>query len=360
MSIKRQCRGCGAYIQSENPNTVGYLPAHLLNEPGKELICQRCYRIKHYGKHEDYSGMSDAEQVIAHGLNWAQGVIVILDIMDFEASIPAQIEQFAAKENVIIALNKVDLLPPKTPVSEAVEWAVKRLSCRRIDGEVIPISSTTGYGIKELLAVLAESDARRWLVAGVTNAGKSTLITKILQKDGKNRGLTPTTARFPGTTVACTRWNLAHGLVLSDSPGLAPKGRLTDLVCLDCAVKLIPSQRLNVGVYRLNTRGALVIPGLAAFRSLEDDALLIGFTASQVKWQRANVQKLDDWLQSRCASCAVAKWQRAEVRIDPQHDLYVHGLGWISIRHKSIVGELTIPHGVEFTVRPNLIGGKME
>lgn len=360
MNKNRQCRGCGATLQSENPNAVGYLPEHLLSEPGKELICQRCFRIRHYSQHQEYQGISDAEQVIAQSMNWAQGTILILDLMDFEASIPRNIDLFTGKQNIVVALNKVDLLPPKTPVLEARDWALRRLRALNIKAEVVPISSLSGFGIKDLLAALYESSARRWLVCGVTNVGKSTLITKILQSQGKKQGLTPTTARFPGTTVACTRWAIDQGIILSDSPGLTSQGRLTDFVCMDCAVKLIPSQRLNVSVYNLKSQGALVVPGLAAFRPKQDGALIIGFTASQVKWQRANISKLDSWLTQSCAECRVTKWDRVDVELKPHQDLYIHGLGWISVRHHSTAGELIIPHGVDFTVRPNLIGGKLE
>lgn len=359
MKTQRQCPGCGAVLQSDHPDALGYLPRHVLKSEQDELICQRCYRIRHYGKNQAYTDQWDAEQVVLEGLKWAQGIVVILDLMDFEASIPRNIRRFIHKHEAIIVLNKVDLLPPRTSVLEAKQWAEDYLHNLGIDTEVVAVSSTTGYGIESLLAKMARSTAQKWIVTGVTNAGKSSLIAKVLQHQARDTHLVPTTALFPGTTVALTRWNLDHGLVLSDSPGLVPKGRLTDLVCPDCAVKLIPAQRLKVSLHRINQRTALVIPGLAAVQPQNNkDTVVVGFTASLVAWQRANADKISNWLAQRCGSCRFEEWTDVDVTVEPNQELYIHGLGWVSIRGHRFACKLTIPKGVDYTIRANLIGEK--
>jgi len=84
------CQGCGAKIQSTDPEKFGYVPEHLLEEGGS-IICQRCYRIIHYGRHELGAVQADqALQSIAHGLDWAQGVVLVVDILDFESGLPPE------------------------------------------------------------------------------------------------------------------------------------------------------------------------------------------------------------------------------------------------------------------------------
>jgi len=359
MKEQRQCQGCGAYLQSDQPDALGYLPRHILESGQGEMICQRCYRIKHYGKDQTYNNQLDTEKVILEGLDWAQGIVVILDLMDFEASIPRNILRWARKHEMIAVLNKVDLLPPRTRPGEASTWARHRLLALGIDPEIIPASSITGHGITDLLAAINRMPAQKWIVIGVTNSGKSSLISRILQHQVKAPRLLPTTSAFPGTTVALTRWDLDHGIVLSDSPGLVPKGRLTDLVCPDCAVRLIPSRQLKVGVHPINNRSALVVPGLAAVQPhAREEVVLVGFTASQVAWRRANADKIPGWLAQQCGNCRLPQWVTHDVSLEPNEDLYINGLGWVSARRRPVECTLTIPRGVEYTVRVNLIGAK--
>ena len=40
MKTQRQCPGCGAVLQSDHPDALGYLPRHVLKSEQDELICQ--------------------------------------------------------------------------------------------------------------------------------------------------------------------------------------------------------------------------------------------------------------------------------------------------------------------------------
>ena len=49
------CIGCGATIQTEDKDKLGYTPQSALEkglETG-ELYCQRCYRLRHYNEISD-------------------------------------------------------------------------------------------------------------------------------------------------------------------------------------------------------------------------------------------------------------------------------------------------------------------
>ena len=40
-----RCIGCGAIIQSNNPEQLGYVAEAILIERGKDVYCKRCYEI---------------------------------------------------------------------------------------------------------------------------------------------------------------------------------------------------------------------------------------------------------------------------------------------------------------------------
>lgn len=359
MSKKRQCRGCGSHLQSESSNQPGYLPAHLLTDNSRELICQRCYKIKHYGKITMYQAQPDADQVISNGMKWAEAVIIVLDLFDFAASIPKNASEIINNKPVVFVINKIDLLPPKTSVAEAKQWVSQRLEDLELHAPVYMVSGTTGAGVEELSQVITDSTAGKLMIIGVTNSGKSTLIGQILKAHNRPLASTPTTSTIPGTTAERLEWKLGHNKVLSDTPGFIPTGRLSDLVCQDCAMRLIPQQKLHVKVHELGKNSALVIPGYAAVKPLSQDrSVLVGFTASEVVWLRTNEAKINQRLNQVDCECFAPKWNTVTIEVPNHHDLMIHGLGWVSARKADLVCELTIPEGIGYTVWPNLIGGK--
>ncbi len=45
------CAGCGVSIQTEDKQGVGYAPESALKR--EHVICQRCFRLKHYNEVQD-------------------------------------------------------------------------------------------------------------------------------------------------------------------------------------------------------------------------------------------------------------------------------------------------------------------
>ena len=41
--MTKYCKGCGARLQNDDENAIGYVPTL------DSSYCQRCYRIRHYG-----------------------------------------------------------------------------------------------------------------------------------------------------------------------------------------------------------------------------------------------------------------------------------------------------------------------
>ncbi|MFG0935037.1 ribosome biogenesis GTPase YqeH, partial [Staphylococcus sp. 231237_7MaSpsaltlick] len=46
-----KCIGCGAPLQSEDPDAPGYVPEHNLFR--EDVICKRCFRLKNYNEVQD-------------------------------------------------------------------------------------------------------------------------------------------------------------------------------------------------------------------------------------------------------------------------------------------------------------------
>ena len=75
-----KCIGCGVEIQTEDKNEVGYAPASSLEK--EQVICQRCFRLKHYNEIQDVSLTDDDFLRILNGIGKSDALVVkIVDIL---------------------------------------------------------------------------------------------------------------------------------------------------------------------------------------------------------------------------------------------------------------------------------------
>lgn len=98
MTEMLHCIGCGAGIQSENPNEVGYTPTSSLEK--ETVICKRCFRLKNYNEIQPVSLTSEDFLRILNGLGEQEGLIVkIVDIFDFNGSWLPGLHRFVGEKS---------------------------------------------------------------------------------------------------------------------------------------------------------------------------------------------------------------------------------------------------------------------
>lgn len=350
----RFCQGCGAEIQTEDEKQFGFVPEHLLTEDS--VLCQRCFRITHYGKDElGAVSASDSLESIRSGVRWATGSVLVVDLIDFESGLPSELVSLVRNKPLVVAVNKVDLMPKQTPLPEVEIWVRRRLrdyGLRQVT--ICLVSAVTGFGFPELADSLAEL-GNKVIFAGVTNVGKSSVLQRLLQMrigGGKRKSIKPTVSPYPGTTVSVSRWHCPGNLILADSPGYVPQGRMSDVVSPEQAVQIIPHRSLSSHLYPTKVGDLLFIEKLGAVECVDTtgEGLLIGFTGSGVRWQKSSVRHVEKWVDDT--------WQKHSVQLKPREDLVIHGLGWVSARKAKFKLTLHIPTGVSYSIRPNLIGPK--
>ncbi len=354
----KYCQGCGARIQSTKSEDFGFVPEHLQDKD--ELLCQRCFRINHYGRNElGAIAARDALESIQAGTDWASGVCLVADLLDFEASLPAPLLGLLRGKEVVLAANKVDLIPPTTSPKELERWVKDRLDYLGLPITVALVSAANGYGFPNLAELFVKL-GQRILFVGVTNVGKSSVLQRLLQMrigGGQRKGIEPTISPYPGTTVSVSRWSCPGGLILADSPGFVPQGRISDMVTPEQALEVIPHKKLSSHLYPVQTGDAVFIRGLCAIECLASNGhgLLLGFTGSGVKWQKSSSKQTEKWLNG---DGQIKEWQEHLVQIQPGEDLSISGLGWVSARKSAYKLRVHLPAGADFSIRPNLIGQK--
>ena len=227
----------------------------------KKVICKRCHGLQNFGEAPEMlrPGWTDepmlSQEKFRHlllPLKEKPAVIVALvDLFDFSGSILPELDSIAGENPVIIAANKADLLPSKMGQTRAENWVRRELEylgvecIANIGGAVRLVSCKTGFGIAQMLAKakgLADEYDCDIYVVGAANAGKSTLINHIIEKNNfdkdkprakKRAGNSNarkgavTTSPLPGTTLEFIKIEMGDGLTLYDTPGLLVPKTLT-------------------------------------------------------------------------------------------------------------------------------------
>lgn len=361
------CRGCGTILQSIDPEEPGYVPETV--QQRKQLICQRCYRITHYGEAGTVQPDSaKIRQNIQKAIDISQFLVLVVDFSDLAGTVGVW-KSYLGKHRYVIAVNKIDLLPKQTPITEVVGYLKEYLTNLEMPHprEIIPVSGLNGDGIDKLLRRLTFETANGEKIAllGVTNVGKSSLVKKILAEEGTTG--TPTISKFPGTTLGLSNWGILKGRnTLVDTPGLNPGNRLGDVLCPQCG-SIYTAVRLERKLWGIKPGKGIIIGGIFGVENQGDsEIVLLTFTAEGIHFHRTDNVKLEEsieaqpeWLRKLCKEClAKLCWKTKEIAVQPNHDIAVAGLGWVSLRGGEAKLRLIFPEGIAWEIRPALIGKK--
>ncbi|WP_442603653.1 ribosome biogenesis GTPase YqeH [Paenibacillus sp. KN14-4R] len=363
------CAGCGVKLQLEDPSKLGFVPPEaFLKEP---VICQRCYRIKHYNEASSIALDQDDFLKILGGIGKTNSLVVnIVDIFDFEGSMIAGLQRFVGNNPVILVVNKIDLLPKVTNYNRIVNWVQKQAKQWGLRvADVVLCSAKRNMGFERVIESLGEHRGNQDIyVVGATNVGKSTLINRLIS-DFSDLGSELTTSSYPGTTLDLVKIPLEDGKSIIDTPGIVYKHRLTELISRRDLAKVMPSATIKPMIYQLNEEQTLFVGALARFDFIKGDRQSFTFYISNaLKLHRTKLERADDLYANHKGELLtpptkdevenLPKFVKQQISIprNKQMDIMISGLGWIKVN--STAGAevaVHVPKGVKVVVRESLI-----
>jgi 30S ribosome assembly GTPase len=302
-------------------------------------------------------------------------VVVLLDLFDFHGSLLYNLPRVVGDNPVLIAANKVDLLPAGMSEERVKAWikqeleriGVKDASTRSI----FLISSKTGAGVRPLLRqmkTLGRFRKRDLYVIGAANVGKSTFINRLIEvgrsgggggggKAGPKKKRNPgkeaaglvTTSPLPGTTLNFIEVDLGDKVSLFDTPGLIIPHQLTTILTTEELRAVIPQKRVNHVTLRLSEGKSVWLGGLVRLDMVAGRPFLFTFYLSnEVKLHQTATERADEFLQKHVGDLVFPPFSAERVAeigpLVPRElevqgngwktsavDIVISGLGWVSV-----------------------------
>ncbi|GAB7053665.1 ribosome biogenesis GTPase YqeH [Paenibacillus sp. YK5] len=363
------CTGCGVVLQTQDAEKLGYVPEQALTRT--PVICQRCFRIKHYNEASSITlNQDDFLRLLTHVGSTQSLVINIVDLFDFEGSMISGLPRFVGNNPIVLVVNKIDLLPKATNYNRILNWVQRQAKEAGLKvAEVVLCSAKKNMGFERVIEALDKHRRGRDIyVVGATNVGKSTLINRLI-RDYSDLDAELTTSQYPGTTLDLVRIPLEDGASIIDTPGIVYQHRLTELVSKKDLAKLMPDKPVKPLVFQLNERQTIFLGGFARFDFVQGARQSFTFYISNaLQAHRTKLERADELYEEHKGGLLsppareeldkLPKWVKHPVRIPKGSnlDVSISGIGWVKVNGEAGADlVIHVPKGVKVAVREPLI-----
>lgn len=360
-----RCIGCGAIIQTENKDALGFLPAGALDKKIKNdeaLYCQRCFRLRHYNEIAPTQLTDEDFLKLLKKVGQQDALIVnVVDIFDFNGSLIPNLHKLTGNNDLLMVANKRDVLPKSLKVGKLTAWLKKQAAKKGLKPQEILVTSAKNKAdvIELMTAIEQYRRGRNVYVVGVTNVGKSTLINAIITQASGDQELI-TTSRFPGTTLDMIEIALDEKTSIIDTPGIIHRGQMAHYLEPEDLKYVSPRKEIKPKTYQLNAEQTLFFGGLARFDFINGERQ--GMTAyfdNEINIHRTKLDGATAFYEKHqgtllSPALVATKLVRHEFSVSGKTDIVFSGLGWVRVPERARVAAW-VPEGVDVEKRKALI-----
>lgn len=309
---EKKCRGCGIVLQDENVLLDGYT-TNLEND-----LCQRCFKMKHYGEYQIVSKTNDEYLEVLKKVNETKDLVLhVEDILNVEQDLH-KIRNYIDNK-MILVLNKRDALPLSVKDEKIIDY-FKRSDLGYDD--IIIIGTRTNYNMDELLHMIKKyKTSKRVYIVGNTNVGKSSLINKMMENYSKNPS-DLTISAMPSTTLDTVAIELSDDLTLIDTPGLIDPGNITNDLSPEMLKKITPRKEIKPRTFQIKKGQCLLLDDILRIDYVEGEKNSFTFYVSN----DLEIKKMNAKKQERLKDLG-----KTTVDVKYHEDLVIDGLGFVKI-----------------------------
>lgn len=324
-----KCFGCGINLQNTDTSKQGYV-----TDLNKNL-CERCFRIKNYNDYKPVIKANEEYFKILKEINKTNDlVLLVVDVLNINDEITNIIKLI--QNDKLLVLTKRDLLPKDMYEEKLLNY----LDLNFVDK--IIISSKKNYQLDLLMEKINKyKHSENVYIVGLTNAGKSTLINKIIY-NYTNISKEITTSNLPSTTLDIIKIDIKDDLCLIDTPGILDDGNIINYVDQKTIKKIIPDKEIKPLIYQVKVKQSFFIENLCRI-DIKPYNDIVFYLSNNLEINR--VYKENDKL---------IDYEKHELEVFDKSDVIILGLGFIKIMKKTKLTVYTLK-GVKVYVRPSLL-----
>ena len=307
----KYCKGCGIRLQDNNVLLPGYT-----NDITKDL-CKRCFRLKNYGEYEIVTKSNDEYIEIIKGVGSTKSLVLyVVDLISLPNHLES-IKEYLKNNKVILVLNKKDMLPLSVSDKKILDYIENNYENVFVDK--IVISANKNYNLDALMRLIRKHRIyKNVYVVGNTNAGKSTLINKLIENYSVDTSLI-TISSMPSTTLDEIKIPFKD-FYLIDTPGLVDRHSIVNYIKNDTIKKLSSHKEIKPRTYQIKKGQALVFEDFLRIDYIEGERnSFTAFVSNNVNIKRINGKRHND----------LQELSRKEINLKYHEDIVINGFGFV-------------------------------
>ena len=331
----KKCIGCGSLLQVDDVSKDGYVRKENYDI---STLCERCFKIRNYGQYKIVEKTNNDFFPILESIGKTNDLVVfVVDLFNINNEL--ELLNKYINNKVLLVLTKRDILPLSV-YDDKLKAYFKNLKMNIVD--TVLISSNKNMNFDELMdKIYLHKTSNNVYVVGYTNAGKSTMINKIIY-NYFNQDMEITTSMLPSTTLNSIDIKLSDELTIVDTPGILNDGDMCNFVDIKTLKKITPKKEIKPITYQIKSPQSIFIDELARV-DIKDNNSVTLYMSNQLKIERVfnPKERLIDLVEHN-------------LEIKENQDIVISGLGFFKFVSKGNITVYTLPE-VEVFVRDNLI-----
>lgn len=333
------CVGCGIKLQCEDESKEGYVNPNAFTR--SFILCKRCYQLKHYGKFVESKQLKNTIHLLKESARTDDLIVLVADVALTYTPLIKVLKELNSYENVVLICNRYDLYKEFIKKEKALLFLKNQAKKDKINFKEIFIIDDDVNEIFDYLDY--HSNNKNIYLVGLENAGKTTLVNRILKDVAKEDKNFLVNSKYPGTTIDLIKIPLTEDTYLIDSPGIHSKGNILSYVEFDFIKKLQGDNKIKSSIFQLNCHQSLLISNILRFDYIKGEKQSIVFYGSNMlDILRCKLEKANDTFKNRMKDLDlktknvknITDLTKKTINIeeDVKHDIVIEGLGFFSVK----------------------------